>query len=115
MKRQRSHKKQDVKKLTERLLRQELGDCPLGIWFKGWWEDFDLRLRMLLKEEPPDYADRWYRVHQTLRKAGFDVLMGKDLWDELEEEEKQDWQSLWQPVSVKKSKAKVPSTNRMSP
>jgi len=107
MKHKKSNRKPDVKKLTQRLLTQEFSDNLLGICFKGPWEDIDMLVSMLLKEEPSDISERRYRVRSTLEKAGYFTIISYDVWDELEEDEKQDWQSLWTPVKVKKAKMKA--------
>lgn len=98
MPRKKRNQKSDLKKLVERQVKREFGDYLLGIRFDGPYEEEDIDFDMLLKEAPPDYADCSYRIDEKLRKAGFYVVFRHDVWDELEEDEKQNWQSLWTPV-----------------
>jgi hypothetical protein len=86
------------------LARQEFGKNLLGIMFHGPYEYEDMDVDLLLREAPPDDANSWHRIHQELEKAGFFVLFGWDVWEELERDEKEDWQSLWQPVNARKAK-----------
>ncbi len=104
MERKKTERKEKLKKLLQRLVKREFSDCLLGIRFDGPFEDEDLNVDLLLREEPPDRVDRSYRIRQKLRKAGFDVSFGYDFWDELEEDEKENWQSLWTPVKQVKSR-----------
>jgi hypothetical protein len=98
MPRKKKDPKADLKKLVERLVKREFGGCLLGIRLDGPYEDEDLDVDLLFKEELSRESERWARVRQELEKAGFLVLFDWDLWDELEEDEKENWQSLWTPV-----------------
>jgi hypothetical protein len=106
MSRKKSNQKQSVRRLMEKLARREFGENLMGIMFHGPYEDEDMDVDLLLREEPLDDANSWHRIHQELEKAGFFVLFGWDVWEELEEDEKEDWQSLWQPVNARKAKTK---------
>ncbi|MBM3241327.1 hypothetical protein FJZ31_34025 [Candidatus Poribacteria bacterium] len=98
MPRKKRGPKADLKKLVERLVKRKFGDCLLGIRLYGPYEDEDLDVNLLFKEAPSHESERWAKVRQELKKAGFLVLFDWDLWDELEEDEKENWQSLWTPV-----------------
>jgi len=107
MPRKKTNRKADVKKLVERLVKKEFGDYLLGVRFDGPYEEEDIDFDLLLKEEPNDYVERAERIYERLGKAGFYVLFSHDVWYELEEDEKQNWQSLWTPVNLEKPKAKT--------
>ncbi|MFN4179127.1 MAG: hypothetical protein ACK4I8_02345 [Armatimonadota bacterium] len=104
MKVKKADRKRQAEKLMESLAKKELGDSLMGIRCHGPYEEEDLDVDLLLNEEPPDLDYRSYRIYDQLRKAGFYVVFGYDFWDELEEDEKENWQSLWTPVKQVKSR-----------
>jgi hypothetical protein len=79
--------KRDVKALTMKLLRKEYGDNLAKVDFSGPFEEEDLDVDVYLHEEPPDNADRIFRVWKSLSRAGYDVPIYVDLVKYLYEED----------------------------
>jgi len=71
----------DVKVLTTQLIQKEFEEWLLSMQFSGPFEEENLDVDVLLKEEPTDLLDRSYRIHRRLRTEGFDVLIGYDILD----------------------------------
>jgi hypothetical protein len=77
--RKRRPLKKDVKALTMKLLREEYSDNLAKVDFSGPYAEEDLGADVYLHKEPPDNADRMYRVWKGLSRAGYDVTMDFDL------------------------------------